>query len=137
MSELAQSATTVAVPTVNKRGAQTTLELPSGGSMMIAGLIRETTRQNIKGTPGLKKLPILGTLFRSRDFIENETELVIIVTPYLVRATGEKQLTTPDKGFNAPTDRQTILMGRLNKVYGTGGAAPDGTYHGNVGFIVE
>jgi pilus assembly protein CpaC len=137
VSELAQSATTVAVPTVNKRGAQTTLELPSGGSMMIAGLIRETTRQNIKGTPGLKKLPILGTLFRSRDFIENETELVIIVTPYLVRATGEKQLTTPDKGFNAPTDRQTILMGRLNKVYGTGGAAPDGTYHGNVGFIVE
>lgn len=136
VSELATSATTVAVPTVNKRGAQTTLELPSGGSMMIAGLIRETTRQNIKGTPGLKKLPILGTLFRSRDFIENETELVIIVTPYLVRATSEKQLVTPDKGFNAPTDRQTILMGRLNKVYGTG-TAPDGTYHGNVGFIVE
>jgi pilus assembly protein CpaC len=124
-------------PVFNRRGARTVLELPSGGSMMIAGLIRETDRQTINGTPGLKKLPILGTLFRSRDFIKNETELVIIVTPYLVRATGEKQLVTPDKGFNLPTDRQTIFMGRLNKVYGVGGKSPDGSYNGNVGFIVE
>jgi pilus assembly protein CpaC len=137
VSEIAQSTAAVTVPTLNKRAAQTTLELPSGGSMMIAGLIRESTRQYIKGTPGLKKLPVLGTLFRSRDFIANETELVIIVTPYLVRATGEKQLVTPDKGYNTPTDRQTIFMGRLNKVYGANGKSPDGNYNGNVGFIVE
>ncbi len=137
VSEIAQSSGFVEVPVLNKRAAQTTLELPSGGSMMIAGLIRESTRQYIKGTPGMKKLPVLGALFRSRDFISNETELVIIVTPYLVRATGEKQMTAPDKNFNAPTDRQTIFMGRLNKVYGVNGKVPDGSYSGNVGFIVE
>jgi pilus assembly protein CpaC len=137
VSEIAQSAGFVEVPVLNKRAAQTTLELPSGGSMMIAGLIRESTRQYIKGTPGMKKLPILGALFRSRDYLSNETELVIIVTPYLVRSTGEKQMVTPDKNYNTPTDRQTIFMGRLNKVYGVSGKPPEGEYTGSVGFIVE
>ena len=122
---------------INKRDATTVLELPSGGTMMIAGLISENTRQNIGGTPGLKKLPVLGSLFRSRDFVSNETELVIFVTPYLVRPTSEKQLVTPDKGFNPPTDRQAIFLGRLNKVYGRGGKTPQGKYNGNIGFIVE
>ncbi|MBK8770338.1 MAG: type II and III secretion system protein family protein [Rhizobiales bacterium] len=137
VSEFAPSVTDAAIPTLNKRTAETVLEMPSGGSMMIAGLIRNKTSQTVKGTPGLKNLPVLGALFRSRDFEANETELVVLVTPYLVRPTGEKQLTTPDEGYNTPTDRQTILLGRLNKVYGGGGKAPDGTYHGNVGFIVE
>ncbi|MCA0433814.1 MAG: type II and III secretion system protein family protein [Proteobacteria bacterium] len=137
VSELASiTSGDTSIPSLNKRGASTVLELPSGGSMMIAGLIRETTRQNINGTPGLKKLPVLGALFRSREFISNETELVIMVTPYLVRATNEKKLISPDKGFNPPTDRQAIFFGRLNKVYGKG-QAPDGQYNGNVGFIVE
>ncbi|MBL8788942.1 MAG: type II and III secretion system protein family protein [Rhizobiales bacterium] len=136
VSEFAPSVSDTSIPTLSKRTAETVLELPSGGSMMIAGLIRNTTSQTIKGTPGLKSLPVLGALFRSRDFSANETELVVIVTPYLVRPTGEKQLTTPDEGYNTPTDRQTILLGRLNKVYGSG-RAPDGTYHGNVGYIVE
>lgn len=124
------------IPGVNKRSANTVLEMPSGGTMMLAGLIRESTRHNITGTPGLKKLPVLGALFRSRDFIANETELVIFATPYLVRPTGEQELVTPDQGFNPPTERQANFFGQLNKVYGTG-AAPAGTYHGNVGFIVE
>ena len=105
--------------------------------MMMAGLIKDTTRQNVDGTPGLKKLPVLGALFRSRDFKSNQTELVVIVTPYLVGAVAESQLAAPDDHFNIPTDRQTILLGRLNKVYGTAGKNPDGVYHGNVGFIVE
>ena len=105
--------------------------------MMLAGLIKDTTRQSIDGTPGLKKLPILGALFRSRDFTQNQTELVVIVTPYLVGSVAERQLATPADHFNTPTDRQTILLGRLNKVYGTPGNNPDGVYHGNVGFIVE
>ena len=67
----------------------------------------------------------------------NETELVVIVTPYLVGSVAESQLATPQDHFNTPTDRQTILLGRLNKVYGTAGQNPDGVYHGNVGFIVE
>jgi pilus assembly protein CpaC len=124
-------------PTFNTRQAQTTIELPSGGSMMLAGLIKDATRQNIEGIPGLRKLPVLGTLFRSRDFQQNQTELVVIVTPYLVSASAERQLATPADNFNVATDKQTFLFGRLNKVYGAPGKQPDGVYHGNVGFIVE
>ena len=124
-------------PTLDTRSAETVIELPSGGSMMLAGLIKDTTRQLVDGTPGLKKLPVLGALFRSRDYTSNETELVVIVTPYLVGSVAEKQLATPAERLNTPTDRQTILLGRLNKIYGTAGQYPDGVYHGNVGFIVE
>ncbi len=124
------------IPSTNRRSSETVLELPSGGSMMVAGLIKESTRQNINGTPGLKTLPILGTLFRSRDFVSNETELVVLVTPVLVRPTTQAKLTTPDKGFAPATDRQGMFFGRLNKVYGSG-EAPQGAYNGNVGFIVE
>jgi pilus assembly protein CpaC len=111
--------------------------MPNGGSMMIAGLIRETTRQNIAGTPGLKKLPILGTLFRSRDFVANQTELVVMVTPHIVRSVAQRQLSTPDENLAPSTDRQAILFGRLNKVYSRTGKAPAGAYKGDVGFIVE
>ena len=104
---------------------------------MLAGLISESTRQNATGTPGLKKLPILGALFRSRDFINNQTEMVVIVTSHIVRSVAQKQLETPDKNFNPATDRQAILFGRLNKVYGAAGKAPQGSYQGNVGYIVE
>jgi pilus assembly protein CpaC len=124
-------------PALDTRSADTVVELPSGGSMMIGGLIKDTTRQLVDGTPGLKKLPVLGALFRSRDYINNQTELVVIVTPYLVGSVAEKQLNSPIENFNVATDRQTILLGRLNKVYGTAGKNPEGVYHGNVGFIVE
>lgn len=125
------------IPTLDTRTATTSLELPSGGSMMLAGLIRESTRQNIDGTPGLKKLPILGQLFRSQDFRSNETELVVMVTPVLVRPTSPSKLTSPDKNLNPATDKEQIFMGRMNKIYGGGADAPEGAYHGNVGFIVE
>jgi len=125
------------IPSLDNREAETTLELPSGGSMMIAGLISESTRQSLDATPGLKKLPILGTLFRSRDFRSNETELVVIVTPILVKPTTQAKLTSPDKGFNPPTDKQILFLGRLNKVYGGTGGLPEGEFHGSVGFIVE
>ena len=125
------------IPSLETRRATTSLELPSGGSMMLAGLIRESTRQNINGTPGLKKLPVLGQLFRSQDFISNETELVVLVTPILVRPTSPSKLTSPDKNFNPAPDKQAIFMGRLNKIYGGSADAPDGAYHGSVGFIVE
>jgi len=125
------------LPILDSRSTETVIELPSGGSMMLAGLIKDTTRQLVDGTPGLKKLPVLGALFRSRDYKNNQTELVVIVTPYLVGSVAERQLSTPIDRLNMPTDRQTILLGRLNKVYGTAGQNPDGVYHGNVGFIVE
>jgi len=138
VSELSSLTTgTQSIPSINTRKADTTLEMPDGGSMMLAGLIRETTRQTVNGTPGLKKLPILGALFRSRDFINNQTELVVIVSPHIVRSVAQRQLETPDKNFNPATDRQTILLGRLNKVYGSAGKPPRGAYQGNVGYIVE
>lgn len=125
------------IPGLNKRSIDSVLELPDGGSMMMAGLIREVTRQNINGTPGLKQLPVLGALFRSRDFISNETELVVIVTPHIVRSVAQQQLSSPDQNLIPATDKQAIFMGRMNKVYGTAGKAPSGSYKGNVGFIVE
>jgi pilus assembly protein CpaC len=127
----------ITIAALKVRRAETTVELPSGGSMIMAGLIQDTVKQHINGIPGLKNLPILGTLFRSRDFQADQTELVVIVTPYVVSPVNEKQLVTPFERFNTPTDRQTILFGRLNKVYGIAGDGPKGTYHGNVGYIVE
>jgi pilus assembly protein CpaC len=141
VSELTtENALTIAgttIPSLKVRRAETTVELPSGGSMVLAGLIKDTSKQQINGIPGLKNLPILGTLFRSRDFLANQTELAIIVTPFIVDAVNEKQLASPTDGFNDATDRQTLLFGRLNKLYGANGGKPKGVYHGNVGFIVE
>jgi pilus assembly protein CpaC len=122
---------------LNTRTASTTLELPSGGSMMLAGLIKDSARAQIHGTPGLKNLPVLGALFRSRDFAANQTELVVIVTPFIVNPVAEKKLASPGHRLNNATDRQAILFGRLNQVYGTAGRHPDGVYHGSVGFIIE
>ncbi len=125
------------IPSVNVRAADTVLEMPDGGSMMLAGLIRENTRSKINGTPGLRKLPILGALFRSREFIQNQTELVILVTPHIVRSVAQKQLELPDKNLNLATDTQTLLMDRLTKIYGPKGKVSNGKYTGKVGYIVE
>lgn len=126
----------ITLPAFEVRRAETTVELPSGGSLALAGLIRENTKQAINGIPGAKNLPILGALFRSRDYASKRTELVIIVTPYIVKPVNEKQLVTPiDKAIVA-SDTQTILFGRLNRVFGSKPNTKR-TYHGNVGFIVE
>jgi pilus assembly protein CpaC len=135
VSEIAS--VTDGIPALNTRNATTTLDMTSGSAMMIAGLIRENTRQNVAGTPGLKKLPVLGTLFRSRDFMSNETELVVIVTPYLVKPVSEKSLTSPDKNFVPASEREAVFMGKLHKVYDRSGKAPSGHYTGSVGHIVE
>jgi pilus assembly protein CpaC len=123
---------------IRKRLADTTIELPSGGSMMIAGLVRDDVRQSISGFPGLSKIPVLGTLFRSRDFVRNETELVIIVTPYLTRPVARNELAKPDDNFNAPSDGAGIFLGRVNRVYGTMQTdLANGRYHGVVGYIYK
>ena len=123
---------------IRKRLADTTVELPSGGSMMIAGLVRDDIRQAVNGLPGLSKLPVLGTLFRSRDFQRNETELVIIVTPYLVRPVARNDLAKPDDNFNAASDGAAMFLGRVNRVYGTMQTnLPNGRYHGVVGYIYK
>ncbi|WP_370631989.1 type II and III secretion system protein family protein [Phyllobacterium lublinensis] len=123
---------------LRKRLADTNVELPSGGSMMIAGLIRDETRQAISGLPGFSKIPVLGTLFRSREFVRNETELVIIITPYLVRPVARTALARPDDNFNPPSDAAGIFLGKVNRVYGTKEAnLPDGRYEGVVGYIYK
>lgn len=128
----------VTIPGLRVRRAETTVELPSGGSMVMAGLLQQSLKQNIDGIPGLKNLPILGSLFQSRDFQTGETELVVIVTPYLVEATAPQNLASPTDGFAPPSDAETVLLSRLNAVYGTKGkAAPQGQLKGPIGFIVR
>lgn len=124
-------------PVLDTRNAQTSVEVPSGGSVMLAGLIRDVSRQKLQGTPGLKSIPVLGALFSSRDYQKNQTELVVIVTPYLAKAVKEEELATPLDGYNPPTDLQQIFLGRLNRVYGVPGEAAQGTYHGKVGHIID
>ena len=126
------------VLSLRKRLADTTVELPSGGSMMIAGLVRDDVRQAVSQFPGLGKIPVLGTLFRSRDFVRNESELVIIITPYLVKPVARNELAKPDDNFNPPSDGAGVFLGRVNRVYGTMQTdKPNGRYHGVVGFIYK
>ncbi len=125
------------IPSLRVRRAETTVEIGSGGSLVLAGLISERLRQDINGIPGMKDVPILGTLFRSRDYQRNETELVVMVTPIIVKPVSEKQIATPLDRFIDPSDADTILFGRLNAVYGSADGVPRGTYHGEVGYILE
>jgi len=126
----------VSAPGLRKREADTTVELPSGGTMIIAGLLKDDVRQAISGFPGLSKIPVLGTLFRSRDFQRFETELVILVTPYLVRPIARSAAARPDDNFGAPKDGAGVFLGRVNRIYGTvAGQLPPGRYNGKVGFI--
>ncbi|MBB5276005.1 pilus assembly protein CpaC [Rhizobium rosettiformans] len=123
---------------IRKREASTTVELPSGGSIVIAGLVQDNIRQAMSGLPGLSKVPVLGTLFRSKDFQRNETELVIIATPYLVRPVARGALSRPDDNFNPENDGATFFLNKVNKVYGRReNSEPTGQYHGAVGFIYK
>src|ERR1700738_427028 len=104
------------IPSIKTRRAETTLEIPSGGAMAMAGLIQEQTKQAINGMPGLAQLPILGSLFRSRDYVNRNTELMVLVTPYIVRAVAQKDLSRPDDGFADASDPQPDLLGRSNRL---------------------
>lgn len=126
------------IPSIRTRRAETTLEIPSGGSMAMAGLIQDQTKQAINGLPGLAQVPVLGTLFRSRDFINNQTELVVIVTPYVVRAVAQKDLSRPDDGFAEASDPQADFLGSVNRIYGVPNRNAQGrTYRGTYGFITD
>lgn len=126
------------IPSIKTRRAETTLEIPSGGSMAMAGLIQDQTKQAINGLPGLASLPVLGTLFRSRDFVNNQTEMMVLVTPYVVRAVAQKDLSRPDDGFANASDPQADLLGSINRVYGVPGRTePARNYRGTYGFITD
>jgi pilus assembly protein CpaC len=126
------------VPSIRTRRAETTVEIPSGGSLAMAGMIQNSTKQAISGLPGLAELPVLGALFKSRDYINQQTELVVIVTPYVVHAVAQKELSRPDDGFADSSDPAAVLLGRFNRIYGVGGMPdPPDTYRGKYGFILD
>ena len=123
---------------IKRREAETAVELPSGGSIVLAGLVKDDIRQAMSGYPGLSKVPVFGTLFRSRDFVRNETELVIIATPYIVKPVARNEIARPDDNFNAASDGAGFFLGRVNRVYGRMETdLPPGRYHGVVGFIYK
>ena len=135
---LNQAGNSLTVPSIKTRRAETTLEIPSGGSMAMAGLIQEQTKQAINGLPGLDALPVLGALFRSQDFVNNQTELMVLVTPYVVRAVAQKELSRPDDGFAPASDSQSTLLAQINRIYGISARLePAGDYQPNFGFIID
>ena len=126
------------IPSVKTRRAETTLEIPSGGSIAMAGLIQEQTKQAVNGLPGVDQIPLLGQLFRSQDFINNQTELMVIVTPYIVRAVAQKELSRPDDGFAPASDAQSALFAQINRIYGVPARVEAaGNYQPNFGFIID
>jgi pilus assembly protein CpaC len=128
----------ITVPSLSTRRAETTLEIPSGGSMAMAGLIQEQTKQAVNGLPGIDQVPILGQLFRSQDYVNNQTELMVLVTPYVVRAVAQKELSRPDDGFAPASDIQSALLGQINRIYGISGRVEQvGIYPANFGFIID
>ncbi|WP_404417151.1 type II and III secretion system protein family protein [Brevundimonas vesicularis] len=129
----AGTASSITLPGLTVRRSENTIEIPSGGSMMIAGLLQENSRQAIDSLPGVTNLPVLGQLFRSRDYLMGETELVVIVEPYIVSPTSPSRMQTPADGLRIAEDSQTILFGQLNQVYGLPNAPPAGS----VGYVIE
>ncbi|MEL6365387.1 MAG: type II and III secretion system protein family protein [Pseudomonadota bacterium] len=128
----------ITVPGLNVRRTETTVELPSGGSIVLAGLLQQDLRQTLEGVPGVKDLPVLGQLFRSRDYLNDVTELVIMATPYLVKPVNRGELTDGTEGFVPASDAETLLLGRLNAVYGNANENPDGPrLQGPVGFVLD
>ncbi|MEM9233274.1 MAG: type II and III secretion system protein family protein, partial [Pseudomonadota bacterium] len=126
------------VPGVTARNAQTTVELPSGGSLAIAGLLQDNISDFVDGVPGIKETPVLGALFRSQEFQSNQTELVIIATPYLVEATDLSNLTDPAEGHVSPTVVQSALLGKLEASYGVRGSRNgQPKLAGPLGFILD
>jgi pilus assembly protein CpaC len=136
----ATETTTQTIPSIKTRRAETTVEIPSGGSLAMAGMIHEQTKQQINGMPGLMNVPVLGALFKSRDYINRQSELMVLVTPYIVRAVHQKDLSKPDDGYADAADASTTLLGRFNRLYGVPGHTdpkPAGAYRGNVGFFLD
>ncbi len=131
---------TLAIPGLQVRRAETTVEMASGSSFMIAGLLQSRYKQTVDSLPGLTALPVLGSLFRSRDFLNEETELVVIVTPYIVSPTHPGQLQTPADNLQAPIDLDTVFMGSVNQVVKDRGGTPaptSGGYQAPVGYVIE
>jgi pilus assembly protein CpaC len=111
--------------------------MPSGGAFAIAGLMQHTTKQMVDAFPGVKDLPVLGALFRSRDFQNDETELVVTVSAYLVNPTAEARLALPSDGYVPAADPEAILLGRPNAVYSKDAPSQTPQAQAGAGFVVR
>lgn len=122
---------------IQKRQAKSTVELAPGSTLAIGGLMQQKDVQQINQLPGIGNIPILGALFRSRDFISSKTELLVLVTPYLAEAGPAPTLPTDNVVFAG--DAETIFLGHMQKLYGVGndGSTPPGQYQGSVGFVLD
>jgi pilus assembly protein CpaC len=100
------------IPGISTRRAETTVELGSGQAFMIGGLLSSSNNNIIDRTPGAGNVPVLGALFRSTRYKRNETELVIIVTPYLVKPVSANEIALPTDGYKAPSDLEAFLLGK-------------------------
>jgi len=126
------------VPALTTRRATTTVEMPSGGSLVIAGLLQNDLSNRIQGLPGLKDIPILGTFFRSTAFASAQSELVVSVTPLLIRPVNPNDIALPTDGFGPASDIDMFLLGRLHAVHGRAAGIPqDHRLKGTIGFILE
>lgn len=125
------------IPALTVRRAESTVELPSGGSIVMAGLIKDNVSQIVQGLPGLMDVPVLGSLFRSRQFQREQTELAVFVTPYVVNAVNGAEMTRPDQNMQASGDAQAIFMNKFIKTYKNGNAPAKGSYQGRVGFTFD
>ena len=114
------------IPALTTRRAETTVELGSGQSFMIGGLLQNDHLNTIDKAPGLGDVPVLGALFRSNEFQRHETELVIVITPYLVKPVNANEIVLPTDAYKAPTDIDRILLGKLGGGT-TGGDRPKPT----------
>lgn len=125
----------ITIPGTKTRQAKTSVELAAGETLAIGGLMQDTVRQQINKLPFLGDLPILGTLFRSRDFIRSKTELVILVTPYLAVSGPMPEL--PTDRMVVTSDAEAVFLGRMEKMYGVGPGGMRGSYKGSVGFVLD
>ena len=119
------------------RRAETTVEMPSGSALAIAGLLSDTTRQNVEGVPELRTLPVLGALFRSKDYRNNQSELVILVTPIIVRPNEAAKFSRPDEGFAPATDLKSLFLGHLHRTYRYSARLSPSIVNGDLGYIVD
>jgi pilus assembly protein CpaC len=123
---------------INKRQAVTTVELPAGNTLAIGGLLDQRTTQDISQLPGLGNIPILGALFRSRSYQSFETELVILVTPYLVSSSPAGHVAVPTDHSAPPSDAEAIFLGKIERLYGVAGSGEiRGSFAGSVGFSLD
>jgi pilus assembly protein CpaC len=129
------SAGGVTIPATKERTARTSVQLPSGGTLAIAGLMEDKIRQQFNQLPGIGSVPILGALFRSRDFIHSQTELLILVTPYLTEPGVAADYNLPTDNIVFAGDAEAVFLGHLEALYGVGEGG--GNYKGNVGFVLD